>query len=426
MCSSSRLRWLWASITARFQSTQVVSQARSSEQQCLLGIGFTNRCSHTHVPHVTTESALYQRCLHSYMSLCGTCRRRSPTMGVSGRTVTKTAFQTLCISLGKKGAVISSQTHLAPDQVHQPVHVWRLPTWHSQSWYSAHFSPYLFVRSIPLIQPTFNQHNFPPQLHSPDSSTLRRNKQERDLESHCPQPTRSRCVRQSRQDYCPLMVFERSVNDLARQWWSCGSRRTGHLTGRAVVRDALATPLCLQAHRRSRAGEGPAQRGHLLTGVGARQQAVGNARVVTQGPVSRLDTAGVQEGADPRTVLEKPFVWCFPSYWVSLVSLAASAPRCPGRVCVFRVSCPSSPPGECRPRGWALVLLACVSWVLVCGVVLVVFLLRGRRPEDRPFLLQVSPSIFWDFGFLHKAPLVGGTHGRVRRDGSDGWRSPVP
>ena len=277
----------------------------------------------------TTESALYQRCLHSYMSLCGTCRRRSPTMGVSGRTVTKTAFQTLCISLGKKGAVISSQTHLAPDQVHQLVHVWRLPTWHSQSWYSAHFSPYLFVRSIPLIQPTFNQHNFPPQLHSPDSSTLRRNKQERDLESHCPQPTRSRCVRQSRQDYCPLMVFERSVNDLARQWWSCGSRRTGYLTGRAVVRDALATPLCLQAHRRSRAGEGPAQRHHLLTGVGARQQAVGNARVATPGSVFRLDTAGVsRKGADPRTALEKQ---------VSKTSLLlACAPVAPG---VLSVSC---------------------------------------------------------------------------------------
>ena len=34
--------------------------------------------------------------------------------------------------------------------------------------------------------------------------------------------------------------------------------------------------------------------------------------------------------------------------------------------------------------------------------------------------------MFLDFGSLHQKPRVGGTHGRVRRDGSDGWRSPVP
>ena len=33
----------------------------------------------------------------------------------------------------------------------------------------------------------------------------------------------------------------RSVNDLARHQWSCGPRRTGFLSGRAVVRDALAS-----------------------------------------------------------------------------------------------------------------------------------------------------------------------------------------
>ena len=32
-------------------------------------------------------------------------------------------------------------------------------------------------------------------------------------------------------------------------------------------------------------------------------------------------------------------------------------------------------------------------------------------------------SMFLDFGSLHQKPRVGGTHGRVRRDGSDGWRS---
>ena len=39
---------------------------------------------------------------------------------------------------------------------------------------------------------------------------------------------------------------------------------------------------------------------------------------------------------------------------------------------------------------------------------------------------QASPSMFWDFGSLHQKHREGGTHCRVRRDGSDGWRSPVP
>ena len=33
---------------------------------------------------------------------------------------------------------------------------------------------------------------------------------------------------------------------------------------------------------------------------------------------------------------------------------------------------------------------------------------------------------FWVFGSLLQKHRVGGTRGRVRRDGSDGWRSPVP
>ena len=34
--------------------------------------------------------------------------------------------------------------------------------------------------------------------------------------------------------------------------------------------------------------------------------------------------------------------------------------------------------------------------------------------------------MFWDFGSLHQKPRVGGTFLCVLRDGSDGWRSPVP
>ena len=54
------------------------------------------------------------------------------------------------------------------------------------------------------------------------------------------------------------------------------------------------------------------------------------------------------------------------------------------------------------------------------------FPLRKRRSEDRFFLPQVSPSMFWDFGSLHKKPRVGGPPDCVGRDGSDGWHSPVP
>ena len=39
---------------------------------------------------------------------------------------------------------------------------------------------------------------------------------------------------------------------------------------------------------------------------------------------------------------------------------------------------------------------------------------------------EISSSMFWDFVSLHQKPGVGGTRGRVLRDGSDGWRSPVP
>ena len=146
----------------------------------------------------------------------------------------------------------------------------------------------------------------------------------------------------------------------------------------AVVRDALATcrvelrsathcrvelwsathwpPLFPQAHRRSCAAEGPAQRGHLLTGVGARKQAVGNARVATPGSVSRLDTAGVQNvrapAREPRKKQDsksfalacaflRPPVWpsvscvsCFP---FSGAVLCPCLPFCAGRWVVSTV-----------------------------------------------------------------------------------------
>ena len=54
------------------------------------------------------------------------------------------------------------------------------------------------------------------------------------------------------------------------------------------------------------------------------------------------------------------------------------------------------------------------------------FLFPRALTQGPFFLLQVSPSMFWDYGFLHQEPRVGGTHGRVRRDGSDSWRLLAP
>ena len=51
---------------------------------------------------------------------------------------------------------------------------------------------------------------------------------------------------------------------------------------------------------------------------------------------------------------------------------------------------------------------------------------QGRTPSRGPAFQQVSPSFFWDFGSLHQKPRVGGTFCYVQRDGSHGWRSPVP
>ena len=53
---------------------------------------------------------------------------------------------------------------------------------------------------------------------------------------------------------------------------------------------------------------------------------------------------------------------------------------------------------------------------------------QGHRPKNRQSLFDryALYSIFWDFGSLHQKHRVGGTHGRVRRDGSDGWQSPGP
>ena len=50
----------------------------------------------------------------------------------------------------------------------------------------------------------------------------------------------------------------------------------------------------------------------------------------------------------------------------------------------------------------------------------------GTDPRTGSFRYASGRSMFWDFSSLHQKHQVGGTRGRVRRDGSDGWRSPVP
>ena len=50
--------------------------------------------------------------------------------------------------------------------------------------------------------------------------------------------------------------------------------------------------------------------------------------------------------------------------------------------------------------------------------------LRHRAPFSRELASRVDVLELWIS--WHQKHRVGGTHGRVRRDGSDGWRSPVP
>ena len=51
---------------------------------------------------------------------------------------------------------------------------------------------------------------------------------------------------------------------------------------------------------------------------------------------------------------------------------------------------------------------------------------NGQHPHGRlvAFSRFLLGSMSLDFGSLHQKPRVGGIHGTVRRDGSDGWRSP--
>ena len=68
-----------------------------------------------------------------------------------------------------------------------------------------------------------------------------------------------------------------------------------------------------------------------------------------------------------------------------------------------------------RPKRWC--------FLIACGFAVSFF--DRPRPKDR-FSSAGIPSMFWDFGSLHqKHRESAGPHGRVRRDGSDGWRSPV-
>ena len=156
-----------------------------------------------------------------------------------------------------------------------------------------------------------------------------------------------------------------------------------------MVRDALATcrvelwsathwpPLFPQAHRRSCAAEGPAQRGHLLTGVGARKQAVGNTTVATPGSVSRLDTAGVQnKGAGPRTAQETGLEKLCSCLRFSAAPCVAFCVLCRWFCFPVRFCCP------CLPfcAGCCGFYCACLSSPLF----------HGHRPKNRA-LRQVHP-----------------------------------
>ena len=85
------------------------------------------------------------------------------------------------------------------------------------------------------------------------------------------------------------------------------------------------------------------------------------------------------------------------------------------------------PAGGCRSSGWALVLLAvallALVFLLACGF----GVSFSWAPTQRPvFFRKYPPDGLGLWLPATEASRVGGTHGRVRRDGSDGWRSLVP
>ena len=93
----------------------------------------------------------------------------------------------------------------------------------------------------------------------------------------------------------------------------------------------------------------------------------------------------------------------------------------PSRQCVCLSSCrghgsPGSLFARCPGPSVALSSVA-----LSLGAFGVLFLLVGAVPEG--YILQLARRFLRRSGSVHHKHRVGGTHGR---DGSDGWRSPVP
>ena len=142
--------------------------------------------------------------------------------------------------------------------------------------------------------------------------------------------------------------------------------------GRAVVRDALAArrvELWSLTHWQPISPTGSttipggwrtlAQRGHLLTGVGACQRAASNTRVATPGSVSTGHGRCVRKGADPKKTKCQKRCSCL---------------RRPAASWLLSVSCVgwSGPLFGVFP---AVRVLCCFSLVSFCG----------RRPKDRPF-----------------------------------------
>ena len=72
----------------------------------------------------------------------------------------------------------------------------------------------------------------------------------------------------------------------------------------------------------------------------------------------------------------------------------------------YRLSCPAVAAATCGRRCSVLEPLS-----------------RHRQNDPERVLRSATP--LWD-SFLHQKPRVGGTLGGSLRDGSDGWRSPVP
>ena len=119
------------------------------------------------------------------------------------------------------------------------------------------------------------------------------------------------------------------------------------------------------------------------------------------------------------------------SFSASPTELIGLPPRCPGQsphstAPLLRFSAPFTFLREQRGIDWRIYLVLLLRLQMWISRDTRSFFRFGENATAAFCRFLPGRSVFLDFGSLRQEPRVGGTLGRVRRDGSDGWRSPVP